>query len=633
MPNSEWFLGRAAYLMKANKERNEQIDETDKMINLEWEMPQALQDLGWAFKQVTTIFRQVVAAAIRILADVNPEVKMVPYGNSQSDMDTADRIERAVRWMLDAASRRRPTTVTQDVVESAVRYSEVTQQVIFLPEQIKRVEKAGMEKRRYEAIYRRGPFVVITHNPKNVFARYSDFGVEEVALITEIDPHEVVDLYGDKASEVKQWIMDENTSHDEMVGTLVDYTSFDHRYVGFIPGTEWVDADSYQLNEAATPIDIINDTWKWPFLPWVARYGGSNLEERSDRKRRTMLSDAILSDSYETLNRTKTLRFSEMLRYAGSPKGAFQSDARTSPRIDNSTGQPYLHIYEDESVISLNPPAPDPSMTTLHNELRADVQKSTLSEVLFGGDIPGGVAFATINLVTHSAMAVLKPIRQVAEDAMADLVELMLLWIHYSQEDVVGYGMTDDDRGQQYTIKSSDIEPKMLYVDVKLHADLPTDRQQRVMTALNAISGDLMDRRTAREDVGLEDAKMIEDRIVSEKIKDTLLGVELENLRAAKSQEFMDQMMQRAMMALQQQMGQQQPPAGRPPADPLAGAGGMFGPSGAMPPSTPPTGMEGLEVPPEPNLEGTIPAEMNPSATRELQTGRSNTGEEIATEV
>lgn len=647
LPSLEWFAGRAAALEEENAERNKQFTAIDQMIHADWEMPLQIKQLGWAFKQVELIFRQVIAAAKRILSDVNPKISIVPADLSQASLQRSDDHEKGLQWLLSAASRRREATIVEDVVESAIRYSEVAVECMFLPEQIKSVAASGGNPKRFEAMMRRGPFVPIPHHPGAVTARYSDIGPEEVCATEEMDVHDILSLYNNAELQVAA-----QEIHDrQWICRLRSYYSYDWRAVWVELGPASAKKTSKRgkqatrvLPGAAKRIELAREEWAWPFLPWVVRLGGSSLETRSDYKRRALLSDAYYGNLFETLNRIKTLRYSEMLRYAGTEKRYFQSGSREAPESAPAAASPMLHLEEDEKVGDLNPPLPDPGLGLIYAENRADVQKSTLSEVLFGGNIPAGAAFATINLVTHSALAVLKEPRRVAEHALADLLELFLLWAHYSETDLVGYGKNRDTGSREtYIIKWGDIDPKNLYIEVELSADVATDRQARMLSATQGVQIGLLSRMRGREEIGIHDSQSEDEAIIKERMADTMLEIDLQNERYMGDMALRDKIREQVMMEikqnpqvlaglLQEMMGSRGGGEGAPPGAPaegpsVAGENGLGG-------SPVPVDSTGMGAVPGSELlggmGGAIPAEFAPGNTREAVTGRTAGGEEIA---
>ena len=574
----------------------------------EWSLDEELLEIDWIHESRDPIFAQQSDSAKHILSDVSPSISLLPYNPGGEGTDLADKHEKGLRWLLDSASRRRQATIVQDVVSSSVDYAEVTAQVMYIPQQIKDVAAAGGNTQRYEAMLRRGPFAIIMHNPKTVYCRYSDLGPEEVVLDTEDDPHNIIDLYGTKANKIKKWLKNTKGKGPGNV-RLKNYFSYDYHAV-------WV-----ELGEGGEMIEILREKWLWPFLGWVCRYGGTSLEEKGHFQRKPLMANMYHFDLYDDINRVRTLRFSEMIRGASEPRDIFTSDTRKTPDIDASSGDLTTHIDTEEALIPRSPRVPDPSMSELYAELRSDVQKSMLSELLLGGDVPAGAAFASIDLVTNSALKVLRASQSLAQNAVADILETMLLYIHYDNSEVISYGTGKIDRGDEYLIRGEDIVPKNLYITVKLEADLPTDFQARTVTARAQIDAGINSRVGAMEDIGLKNATEVEEEIAQERLAETMLGVELENIQFTSSAQMQEEMreaireqlmsdpeflQQVAMMMMQQMQGAQQQGAQQPQQGvPQQGTP----PQGGVP-GTPPRGVQqflGDEIGPE----SLVPSEAN----------------------
>ena len=551
MPKLEWFRGRANYLEDTYRDRDDMFESLDNYRHGEWSMDEELTEIDWIHESRDPIFAQQSDSAKHILSDVYPSISLVPYNPGGNEI--ADRHEKGLRWLLDSASRRRQASIVQDVVASAVDYSEITAQVVYLPQQIKDVKAAGGNATRYEAMLRRGPFAVIIHNPRTVFARYSDMGAEEVVLKTEDDPHNIIDLWGNKANGLKKLLRDRKGGPPETVD-LYDYTSYDYRAV-------WVDF-------GGELIEIENSEWPWPFLPWVCRYGGTSLESDTHFQRKPFLANMYHFDLYDDINRVRTLRFSDMIRTAAEPRDVFQSDTRMTPDIDASSGDLTTHIDTEESLVPRLARQPDPSMSSLYGELLGDVERSTLSRLLLGSEVPAGAAFASINLVSESALKVLRTPQSLAQNGLADILETMLLYIHYDNSEVISYGTGKTDLGEQYLITGDEINPQNLYISVKLEADLPTDYQARTVTARAQIDAGINSRENAMEDIGVKNTSEVKEEIISERLEETMLAVEVENIQFTSSVEAQENMRQQVMEELMsnpeflqqvaQQMQQQQ---------------------------------------------------------------------------
>jgi len=599
----DFYRARATELKKLNEDRDELYEEIDQIDDYEWNMPEEVADLSWVFKQIDPFFHDTLGGGRRILSDDKPHITLLPASMADADRAVADGIEKGLKYLLRNADRRRQSTTVSSIVNQSLKYAEVASQVIFLPEQIEAAKTADAPTNRYEAAMRRGPFVIVSHDPACVYARYSDLGPEEVVLITKEDPQKIIDIWGTNAQALADHIkgLAEGVTIDEV--TKYDYVSYDARCV------------YVEMGDGESPaIEIVREEWKYPFLPWAVRKGDKPL-----------LYSAVEGDLYDTINRVRTLRFSEMLRYAGSPKKGYASDADKMPEIDPSSPDLMVKHDTESRIYELAPPQPDPAMGLLHGELRMDAERGTLSSIIMGGEIPAGAAFATINLASHSAMAVLKPYRQLAQDGLADILEIMLLWIHYTKTDVTGRGMGEKDMGQAYEIKWADIDPSNLFIDVTLKADVPTDRQSRALTARNLLADRIISRKRAQEEVGIEDTVEEEELIIEDEMFQNELRILLQNKQFLSSEEVRQAMMQMAMQQIMQQMQaqqQQQVPPEQPQGPPGMGPPTEYTGQRGVP------GLEGEMV--NPAEGGAVPAEFAPGATREMQTMQSASGEELA---
>ncbi len=606
LPDLEFFQNRISYLESLDVDRDKMNVATDGMRAQEWELPEEARKIQWVFKSVTPVMAQVCESGARILSDPDPRITIIPQSPEASKI--VDEHEKGLKWLLDNASRRRKATIVEDTVRSAINYSEVCAHVIYLPEQIKNVKEAGGNATRFEAAMRRGPFVITLHHPNSVHARYSDIGPEEIALVSKETPQSVIDLYGTSADGVKELVAERKGEGNPIEeGLLKDYYSWDAHVVLFETG-----------EDGAPAIEIIRDKWPYPFLPWACRYGGTSLAAKEGDQRRPLLYDAYKGNLYEVMNRVRSLRNSEMLRFSTTPRKWIKTAGGKNPEVDASRGDLFLTLDQEDEIGDLAPAQADPATALLHGELRNDHERSTLSSLLLGGDIPSGAAFASINLVTHSAMAVLKPFRFLAQAALADIVEIMLLWIHYSGKDAVGYGLGEKDKGVEYLIAADEIDPKNLYISVELATDLPTDRQARAATAGMLLDRAMIDRRQGMEDVGITDVSAMEERIVHEQLGDNKMAIYLQNEQMRASQETRQQIIQEFMQQMQQQQAQQGAQAEE-------GGPGLEQPQPGQPPGLP---IEGEEF--NPAAGGATPQEFFPGATKEGQTGQTRSGEDIA---
>ena len=642
MKDIEWYQGRSQYLEKGYKDRNDMYEEIDAALHGEWELPEDFAKVDWATRAPDPSFAITVNAATRILADVKPRISITPRDSEL--MRVADEQEKGLGWLQNNASRRRNAHIISDVGASAVKYGEVCAHVTYLPMQVKGIEKAKGNTKRWEAMSRRSPFLVEVFHPKSVFPRYSALGLEEVAMFRKEDPAAVVDMWGDKAEELRMTmeasINEGGKAPDEVIYKV--YMSYDWHAVW----VEYTDTDSSGMSGSSKTIEILNEKWRFPFLPWSCRIGGTNLEDNAEDQRNPLLKTMYDFDLYNLSSSIRSMRISDVIRSAGQAKRTLKSASGQGVEIIEEGGDYYEQIDGEDDIVDRAPQIADPAMQLLSVELAQDHQKATLSDLLLGGEIPANAAFATINLVTHSALAAIKPVREVIEGSMADISEIMLLWIHYGGKAVEGFGKNQDGEHEVYYMHPDDIDPNNIYINVDVDADLPTDRQARAVTARMLVESGFYSSKEAMEDVGIKDVTAMEEEIYMDNMAAAMLQLDLKNLAFESDIQLREEMKQSlipellqdqdflrmAAQVIQKQMedsaggaggnSPSPPPVGGPPVAPGGGGGG-----GEQPAVTGQVGGQGenveqgdLGIPPETGgANEAVPAEFSPQASQTLR--------------
>jgi len=403
---------------------------------------------------------------------------------------------------------------------------------------------------------------------------------ESVLLVQERKAKDVMHEYGKVASDLKK-----AAENDETV-VLYDYMDYDDHVV-------WT-----QNKQGGGEVEIIREAHELPFLPWVARVGGDIMESKQQHRRRPLLYSVANSKSWETQCIVKSLLVSEVIAYAGSPRykeeGPMNIDARTT-EVDAGDVGLKVDVTPQNTLTPIPPPSLDPNLQFVNDMISGDISKSTVSNILQGGDVPAGTAFATLNLATQTAVGALKPAKELAEHALADIYTLFMLWAEFTGEDIVGYAKDKANIGTEYVIAANEIAPESIYISVELKPDVPLDRMQRANTAMLMVQSGIYSKERAMEDMGITDP----DTVMKEVLFDQFLQAQIANIiqmQAAQSQ----------MALQQQQQAQQQALAGLQ--NQMAGAPGGQGFNPAM--------------------EGSPPQMAVPGATREGVTGQDMMGNE-----
>lgn len=591
------FIERATELIRRDEKRDQFFESVDRIFHMDWSLPEPLksQQMPWLTESVSPSAHVSIMGGVRIMSSVRPRVTVQPADDGIESKAKAGEWERALLNCLDDVSRRRNFPIVSELMLSALLYMETCAQVVHLPTQIESVKALGGDTNRYEAMLRRGPFAVTVRNPRTVHAEYSDLMPEAVLHVVKKKPKEITDFWGKRADFLKGSKLKEVTLYDyvdlaeRMV--LVDTSGSPH------PGREG------QV--------ILHADWEYPYLPWACRIGGTGLWSEPDKQRLAMLYAAYRGNIWNNENIARTLLFSEAITFFGQPRNVFESATRDHPVIDYTNPTMELRLMPGEKWNANLSRGLDPGMQQTLGMFGKDMQTTTLSEILTNpGELPSGVAFATVNLASQSARAVLEPAKEMVQWALADIFELKLNCIHYSGKD---YSTRERSRGQgtaygkQYVIKPGDIDPTNIHIEVELTPDLPTDRLQRMNTAILGVRERILSRERARDEVGIMDSAREQELIWSEQLLDHELQMELEKEKQQMTQELaMQQAAEQA--ALQAQMGQaeQQPAPGAPPGIPGVGGEGF-----------------------DPAMGGIPPQMADPFATFEGMTGTARNGQEI----
>lgn len=578
----EYYKALAQKMVEQDRKRDQAFAAYQDMYHSRWEMPEELSAFDWMHKAVSTDPHDAIVAGDRVLSAIHPKVKVTPSQDLEASRQDANNLERILKWHLLQANRRRGRSVTSDVVRSALLYDAVALNVIDLDWQIKQADAVNASSKRYKAARKVCRYVVNVYNPRHIHARRSSYGTESVLLCQNRPASEVMDEWGDVAKKLKPLV--------EQGADVVyyDFTDYTDRVV-------WV--------EGGEDIEIVRASHDLTFLPWVANMGGTSLEDAEEDRYHPMLYPLYRAKTWETLNVLMTLQATESIVKAFKPEIAQEgmSDELAEQDFTDPTG--ILKVPMNATAKQLVKQGLDPAKAQQIADVRSAMQQSTISSILMGGGASSGMAFASLNLMTQTAVGALKPSKELAEKSLAEMFEIMLAWAAMNKDvpgaGIEAYGMEKGDKGKRYFIGAEYIDPE-LYLEVELVPDVPTDRMQRANTAmiLNQLG---YPKERILEEVGEEDPQRAIKLWYTEKYKEHLFNMMLQQqlmeMQQGMAQEAQAQQMQQEQAAMAAQQAQQQVP-------------GMF-PEG-----------QGFN----PGMGGTPPAMAAPDMTREMMSGEDMGG-------
>ena len=583
----------AQKMIKDDEQRDINNRRYDDMDHVYWEPQKKLTDLWWFRASPSTDPHDSINTGVRVLSALDEKVTLQPLANNPGTKKKANENERVLRWTMAQVNNRRQGSVQRSVVRSALKYDEVVAQVIDLDYQIKNKEDSGASTNREKAARRYGRFVVNTYHPNDVHVQHSNMMPESVLLVQEKKAKNVMREHGKPADGLKK-----AAENDEDV-TYYYYQDYDDTVV-------WTED-----KQGGGENEIIREEHNMPFLPWAVRVGGDTMESKQEHRRRPLLYAVNQSREWETQNVVKSLMVSEVIAYSGSPRykeeGNMPIDARTT-EVDAGDVGLKADVTPGNTLTPMQPPSLDPNLQYVDQMISGAISKSTVANVLQGGESAPGEAFASLNLKTQTAVGALKPAKELAEHALADIYTLFLLFASYTENDIQGYGTGKDDSGQEYVIEHAEIEPNGIYLKVELKPDVPLDRMQRANTATMMVQQGIYSKERALDEMGVSDPEQVMKEVYFGQLLDAKIANLIE-MERAQSQMALQMEQQQAQMAMQQQAMQQQQPQGQEAIQQqLAGA----------------PGGQGFD----PNQGGLPPQQAAPGATREGVTGEDMMGNE-----
>lgn len=569
----------AERMVDSDKARDAEYQGYDQIADIEFELPAELKELQWIRAVPSTDGYDAIEAGARVLTSTDPRVTYQPLRDNQETKDLANQHETSLSWQLKGANRRRPTKVEADMAKHALKYSSVNALVIDLEWQIKQAGAFGASTKRLEAAKRHGRFMVNTYNPKDVHVQRTGIMIERVLLCQERDAQEVMDEWGNKGTKLKK------LAEAGKAVIYYDYMDYDVRAIWC--GTK---------NEGDGDITILSpEAHEMNFIPWVSLEGGKPL-----------LYGPSKSGQWMNKNIADTLNYSEVIAHAAFGRFKEEGPNPDTATIDYGDSSRHIKVPTGNTLAPINPPQIDAAMTEWGDRMGAAMEKSTISRIISGGDVPAGTAFASLNLLTQTAIGALKPAKRLAEQGLAEMFTIMVLWSIHTELPLEAYG-TDKrgDLGKDYIIDPQVIDETALYIEVELTPDEPTDRQQRANTASQLVQWGYP-KEYALEDMGVTDPGKAMERWYYEKLLENEVNLIIQQKQMALQ---MEGQQIAEMQAMAQQQAQAQAQAAQ---QEVIGRQGIPGGDGNNP------------------AMGGNPAQMGaPEATFEGQTGMDRQGNEV----
>ena len=506
-------------------------------------------------------------AGVRTFTSLLPNVTIAPVMDNEGEYDRVDKMEQAWKWELEKMNR--PVNgqkgIHDQIVESAITYHAVALQTEYLPYKLK-----GKNDPRTKAILSRKCHQWTLHHPGSVHAKFSEYGMEHVAKVSEFTALQLKENFGADNRGI-QMLIEGKKIHELMKEkyTLVDYTN-------------WTDRVQYIKHDKKN-IELMNEPHGLPFIPWVVVDYGDPLWQ-----------SILDSGHWNNLQHLKLIKFSKAVAMGMRSDLVVQTTDGTLKNvwIDYQNPTNPIVIGAGDRVQPLPGNNLDPQFEAEYQEARSDVSRSTVAKVLQDITPYMNSPFSSLNAGISMALGQLAPARRTAEAAEAEAIFQGFQWIKHSKIPMNSYrakttdGKMDGEvykRGghivitheeppteeeyQKMSEKEAAIKEQQiyfdlsaLYVNVELKSANITDEQAKINLLINAIDRIGMSKKEAWERMGWDGYEMNQSQRVMEalldgEIKKALDMKALEVQQAA--QQAQQQAEQEAAQAQQQAMMQQ----------------------------------------------------------------------------
>jgi hypothetical protein len=591
--------------------RNEAFDAYNQMYKSGWDLPPEVRAMPWIQKVINSDPYDAVQTGVRIISTIAGSIRFQPLAPGAKNRAKAGQIEKVLKWQLRSANRRRSRTVEAEMAKMALIYDMCAIKTVDLEYEIKEKKRLSLDTKAEENALSQGRFMCIPYDSRDVYYEWSNLGLQAVCVVQHRHAKDVLDDWGDKAKEHEGLVSLAQETHDQDWVTYYDYTDLNTRSVFVDAGRQWGGITNnpqtrWVLDHGKNPL---------PFINFAIR-GGSELEEEGQHRFQPLLYPVYATGAWDIKNIVQTLGVSEVIAHTGSPKFVETGPNSQQADIDFFSPERIAKMATGNTLQTLPPVAVDQALGNVEAMLSAQLDKQMVSSILQGGDLPAGTAFATLNLVTQTAIGVLKPAKYLVETTLAEVYTQMMKWSEFTGKDIWGYESKGKEDGEALVIKADEIDTKSIYIDVELHPDAPTDKAQKVNTASIMVTQLGMSQSSALDEVGVEDPdeeikkgmfeelvrhefelKLEEERLDLSNRKALELQAEQMKMEVAMQQMQQQMQQQAAQQAAQQQAAQQQGGQGAPPME------------GGLPEGGPPMGGFGVQAGagPSPGGEGFIP--------------------------
>lgn len=609
-------------IAKDAAERNLMWQRITDTYHLVYANPEAAKDIEGYHRVVKPQPYKDIMIAENALLEATPRCKIDPWSERFAGKEVANKREQALKWWFAKADEREDGSVLADMVRSAALYLTVCVQTSHV-RYAARAEKDLLGKQaQYRAQH--GPFSLTVHNPMDVHWQTSKHGLERVLSVRVVEIQDILDTWGAKAQALRTKLdasRGKDTGWKFQYGTEYYYCDLEKIVVWVIPT-----ATATANPDAKDSVVVLDEPNELGFIPWAIKSLSSKLESNGKFKTKPLLWYIVESGSWQTDCTLASLQMTKAIQNAGKPD--FIHSGPATPEAGYSIDYKELigGVIEEMPGHTLRETQPakfDVGLSELQRQLGSYQSETGVSEALAGN--AQAETYSGQSLLMSAGRASIAGMKTVTERSIAEIWLQMLQWIKVNGEPERAKLTEPGNVGEEYELIPEELDVARTYITCELNTENPGTRIQQAN--VGAIAKQLgLSNETAQEWMGI-------DNPLGEMKKRTL-----EEFVAFKQQEFFkmqaaqtDMQIQQAQMKMQMQAQQQmmraQQPQQPPPPDPMSmgGDAGYYDQQSLTPP-TPEMGYDIQGQGYNAAAGGIPPAQVNPGATFEGQTGMTRSG-------
>lgn len=600
-------------------ERNPMWREIERVFHLEYQRPPGTEEIEGYHAVVKPAPYKDILVAKNAYALSTPRIKIDPWDERLAGKEVANKREQALKWWYSKLNNRRGESVQASILESSFLYGAVCMQTSHTEYTSRATEEKTGRRMKFHAQH--GPFAWEVYNPMDVHWQTSIYGLERVVSVKVRDAQEVLDTWGAAADALRS-ALDAKRSRDGQWRfkhvTEFYYCDPEVVYIWAIPCTETVSASA----DAGNFVDIIYEENKLPFLNWVIQDASSSLERQMKYKNKPLLWYTVQSGAWETDCTLGSLQMTKGIQNAAKPDWLIQKMGDNFPKFDYKRVVGGAILYDIGQKPEETQPAKfDVGLAQLQQQLGTYQSQTGVSEALAGQ--ADAETFAGQNLLVQTGRASIASGLEIAQRAIAEGCLQNLQWLVFIDEPARAKGVEGDYVGREIEMNPREIEVDKTYITVELSNESEGTRiQQANVGALARQNG--LSNETALEWMGIDNPEAELKRRRFEEMAEALWQLEIKKLNAA-----VDLQIAQAQAQIQQQMQMDalaQAQAASAPVQP--GGDAAYYEQTPMNP-TPDIGYDIQGQGYNPAAGGIPPAQVNPNATFEGQTGTTRSGAPI----